>query len=119
MDSPLQPRAASALGVADVEALAAAKRRLEHPGLAARVSSAIGTPVEKGLEIVQGLRGFTTGYAVPTFVVDAPGGGGKIPLYPDMIAGREGDDLLLRNYAGRIFRYPDPAPELARAARAK
>ena len=40
------------------------------------------TPVEKGLEIIAGLRGHTTGYAVPTFVIDAPGGGGKIPLYP-------------------------------------
>jgi len=66
------------------------------------------TPVEKGLEIIAGLRGHTTGYAVPTFVVDAPGGGGKIPLLPDSIAGRDGDDLLLRNFEGGIFRYPDP-----------
>jgi lysine 2,3-aminomutase len=42
------------------------------------------------------------------FVVDAPGGGGKILLAPDAVAGREGDDLLLRNFEGRIFRYPDP-----------
>jgi lysine 2,3-aminomutase len=66
------------------------------------------TSVEKGLEIIRGLRGHTTGYAVPTFVVDAPGGGGKIPLLPDYVAGREGDDLLLRNYEGKVFRYPDP-----------
>jgi lysine 2,3-aminomutase len=65
------------------------------------------TTVEKGLEIIAGLRGFTTGYAVPTFVVDAPGGGGKIPLLPDTIAGRDGDFLLLRNYQGGIYRYPD------------
>jgi lysine 2,3-aminomutase len=78
-------------------------------------SAHLRTPIEKGLEIVQGLRGHTTGYAVPTFVVDAPGGGGKIPLYPDMVAGRDGDDVLLRNYAGRIYRYPDPAPEPVRA----
>lgn len=65
-------------------------------------------PVERGLEIIRGLRGHTTGYAVPTFVVDAPGGGGKIPIYPDSIVGRDGDDLVLRNYENREFRYPDP-----------
>ena len=67
-------------------------------------------PVESALRIVEGLRGHTTGYAVPTFVVDAPGGGGKIPIHPETYVGREGDDLLLRNYQGRIFRYRDPRP---------
>ncbi|UCG43809.1 MAG: KamA family radical SAM protein [candidate division WOR-3 bacterium] len=67
------------------------------------------TPVERGLEIIQGLRGHTSGYAVPTFVVDAPGGGGKIPLLPDPVAEREDGNLLLRNYQGRVFRYPDTA----------
>jgi len=66
------------------------------------------TSVEKGLEVVAGLRGFTTGYGVPTFVIDAPGGGGKIPLFPDPVVGREGDFVLLRNYEGGVFRYPDP-----------
>ena len=66
------------------------------------------TPVSKGLEIMDGLRGHTTGYAVPTFVIDAPGGGGKIPLASNPVVGRDGDDLLLRNYEGAIFRYPDP-----------
>jgi lysine 2,3-aminomutase len=65
------------------------------------------TPVEKGIEIISGLRGYTTGYAVPTFVIDAPGGGGKIPIFPDSIVGREADDLLIRNYQKRIYRYPD------------
>ncbi len=65
------------------------------------------TSVSKGLEIIQGLRGHTTGYAVPTYVIDAPGGGGKIPLQPDCVVGREGNDLLLRNYEGQVFRYPD------------
>ena len=66
------------------------------------------TPVAKGMEIIQGLRGHTTGYAVPTYAIDAPGGGGKIPLLPTTIVGREGDHLLLRNYKGHIYRYPDP-----------
>jgi lysine 2,3-aminomutase len=66
------------------------------------------TPVEKGLEIIEGLRGHTTGYAVPHFVVDAPGGGGKIPLVPDYRVGRDGDDVVLRNYEGRTYRYYDP-----------
>ncbi len=65
------------------------------------------TPIEKGLEIIRGLRGFTSGYAVPTYVVDAPGGGGKIPLMPDYIAGRDNDSILLENYQGGLFRYPD------------
>ena len=67
------------------------------------------TSVSKGLEIIEGLRGHTTGYAVPTYVIDAPGGGGKIPLQPNYIVGREGNDLLLRNYEGQVYRYPDPA----------
>ncbi len=66
------------------------------------------TPVAKGLEIIEGLRGHTTGYAVPTYVIDAPGGGGKIPLQPNYVVGREGDELLLRNYENKVFRYPDP-----------
>jgi lysine 2,3-aminomutase len=64
------------------------------------------TAVEKGLEVIHGLRGYTTGYAVPTYVIDAPGGGGKIPLLPEYVVGREGNDLLLKNYAGNIYRYP-------------
>jgi lysine 2,3-aminomutase len=67
------------------------------------------TPVRKGLEIIAGLRGHTSGYAVPTYVIDAPGGGGKIPLLPEYVVGRDGEDLILRNYQGRIFRYTDSA----------
>ena len=67
------------------------------------------TPVEKGLEIIQGLRGHTSGYAVPTYVIDAPGGGGKIPLLPEYVIGRDAENLILRNYEGRVFRYPDCA----------
>jgi lysine 2,3-aminomutase len=70
------------------------------------------TPVAKGLEILRGLRGHTSGYAVPTYVIDAPGGGGKIPLLPDAVVGRDGDDLLLRNFEGDIYRYTDPGGTL-------
>jgi lysine 2,3-aminomutase len=65
------------------------------------------TPVAKGLEIIRGLRGHTSGYAVPTYVIDAPGGGGKIPLLPEYALGHEGSDILLKNYADHIYRYPD------------
>jgi lysine 2,3-aminomutase len=70
------------------------------------------TPVAKGMEIIQGLRGHTTGYAVPTYVVDAPGGGGKIAIFPECIVGRDGNDLLLKNYQGYIYRYPDPGSKI-------
>ena len=73
-------------------------------------SSHFRTSVDKGLEIIRGLRGFTSGYAVPTFVIDAPGGGGKTPVMPDYVVGREGDYVVLRNYEGHIFRYYDPQP---------
>jgi lysine 2,3-aminomutase len=69
------------------------------------------TPVSRGLDIIRGLRGHTTGYAVPHFVIDAPGGGGKIPLLPDYVLGRDRDDLLLVNFEGNAYRYPDPPPQ--------
>jgi len=66
------------------------------------------TSVQEGLDLIRGLRGHTTGYALPTYVIDAPGGGGKIPLQPDYVRGRDGDDLVLESYAGTVHRYPDP-----------
>jgi len=75
-------------------------------------SSHFRTPVEKGLEIIRGLRGHTTGYAVPTYVIDAPRGGGKIPLLPEYVCGRDENGLLLRNYEGRMLYYPDPGGEI-------
>jgi lysine 2,3-aminomutase len=71
-------------------------------------SSHFRTPVSKGLEIIEGLRGFTTGYGVPNYVIDAPGGGGKIPLQPNYVIGRDGDWLVMRNFEGKVYRYPDP-----------
>jgi lysine 2,3-aminomutase len=72
-------------------------------------SSHFRTPVAKGLAIIEGLRGHTSGYAVPHFVIDAPGGGGKIPLTPNYVVGREDGSVVLRNYKGETYRYPDPA----------
>jgi lysine 2,3-aminomutase len=74
-------------------------------------SSHFRTAVSRGVEMIGGLRGHTTGYAVPTYVIDAPGGGGKVPLLPEHVVGRDGDDLLLKNYKGSIYRYPDPTGE--------
>lgn len=65
------------------------------------------TPIAKGLEMIQGLRGHTTGYAVPQYIVDAPGGGGKIPLLPEYYQGREGNYVLLKNFEGKLFKYYD------------
>ena len=66
------------------------------------------TSIDKGLEIIHGLRGFTSGYAVPTYVVDAPGGGGKIPLMPDYVKEHNREALVLTNYENKTFCYPDP-----------
>ena len=71
------------------------------------------TSVAKGLEIIQGLRGHTTGYAVPTYVIDAPGGGGKIPLCPPAVVTRDGNALVLKNYEGHLYQYLDPGAPLS------
>lgn len=63
------------------------------------------TSIDKGLEIMEHLRGHTTGYAIPTYVVDAPGGGGKIPVSPDYIVTREPGKTILRNYKGEVYEY--------------
>ncbi len=69
------------------------------------------TTIEKGLEIIQGLRGWTSGLAVPHFVIDAPGGGGKIPLLPQYVEAISDDEVVLRNYAGKRYVYKQPAAE--------
>ncbi len=66
------------------------------------------TPVSKGIEIMEGLRGHTSGYAVPTFVVDAPGGGGKTPVMPTYIISQSPGRIVLRNYEGVITTYTEP-----------
>ncbi|RJX34983.1 MAG: KamA family radical SAM protein [Desulfarculus sp.] len=74
------------------------------------------TPVKRGLEIIAGLRGHTSGYAVPTFVIDAPGGGGKVALCPEVVVNRTQGELLLRNYAGNTYSYPDQGGDPSPAA---
>ena len=65
------------------------------------------TSVKEGIEIIEGLRGHTTGYAIPQFVIDAPGGGGKIPINPNYILSHDDEKIVLRNYEGRLFEYPE------------
>jgi len=72
-------------------------------------SAHLRTSVRKGIDIIQGLRGFTSGYAVPQFVIDAPGEGGKVPINPDYVLNRNADRVLFRNFEGRIFEYPEAA----------
>ncbi len=96
-------------------------KRLMHRLLAARVrpyylymcdqvagAEHFRTTVEKGLEIVKALRGWTSGMAVPHFVIDAPGGGGKIPLLPEYVEAITEDEVVLRNYAGQRYVYKQP-----------
>jgi lysine 2,3-aminomutase len=66
------------------------------------------TPVSKGIEIIEGLRGHTSGYCVPTFVVDAPGGGGKVPVMPNYILSQTPRKVILRNFEGVITTYTEP-----------
>ncbi|HXF09979.1 MAG TPA: KamA family radical SAM protein [Desulfuromonadaceae bacterium] len=70
-------------------------------------SAHLRTSVAKGLEIMEQLRGHTTGYAVPTYVIDAPGGGGKVPVSPEYVLCRNAGRVLIRNYEGKVFEYPE------------
>jgi lysine 2,3-aminomutase len=66
------------------------------------------TPVGKGIEIMESLIGHTSGFAVPTYVIDAPGGGGKIPVMPNYIISWSANKIVLRNYEGVITTYKEP-----------
>ncbi|MBL7126503.1 MAG: KamA family radical SAM protein [Dehalococcoidales bacterium] len=66
------------------------------------------TPVEAGIKIIEGMRGHTSGLAVPTFVVDLPQGGGKVPLQPNYVLAQNEEELVLRNYQGNLFHYRNP-----------
>jgi lysine 2,3-aminomutase len=72
-------------------------------------SAHLRTSVRKGLEIMESLRGHTTGYAVPQYVIDAPGGGGKVPINPDYVLSRNKERIVIRNFEGRVFEYPEAA----------
>ena len=68
------------------------------------------TTVEKGLKIIEGMRGHTSGLAVPTYVVNLPGGGGKVPLQASYLISREDGQLVFKNYLGKIYHYHNPRP---------
>lgn len=72
-----------------------------------RGSAHLRTTIQEGLDLIEQLRGHTTGYSIPQYVLDGPGGGGKIPLNPDYIVTRTNDRIVLRNYKGDIYEYPD------------
>ncbi|MEG1507488.1 MAG: KamA family radical SAM protein [Akkermansia sp.] len=71
-------------------------------------SSHFRTPLQTGIDIIQHLRGYTSGYAVPQYVIDGPGGGGKIPINPDYITKRTTQKTFLKNYLGYPYSYPEP-----------
>ncbi|MHB1074090.1 MAG: KamA family radical SAM protein, partial [Gemmatimonadaceae bacterium] len=79
------------------------------------------TTVQKGLEIIQALRGWTSGLAVPHFCIDAPGGGGKVPLLPEYVEEITDDAVVFRNYAGEryIYRQPQQPGERGRVVAAE
>jgi lysine 2,3-aminomutase len=69
------------------------------------------TPIEKGIEIIAGMRGHTSGLAIPTYVVDLPGGAGKVPLQHNYLLSYSEEVAVLQNYQGRVFTYRNPAPD--------
>ncbi|MDI6641417.1 MAG: lysine 2,3-aminomutase [Elusimicrobiota bacterium] len=73
----------------------------------ARGTSHFRTSVSVGIRIIESLRGYTTGYAVPTYVIDAPGGGGKVPISPEYVISRSRKGTIFKNYEGKVFVYPE------------
>jgi len=76
------------------------------------------TTVEKGLNIIKDLQGHISGMGVPYFVIDTPGGGGKVRLLPNMVVEQNEKELVIKNYEGKVFRYPQPTPKTAKKAMA-
>jgi len=70
------------------------------------------TPVETGIKIIDGLRGHTSGLAIPHFVIDLPFGGGKVTLQPNYVLAQDGGEFLIRNYKHNLFRFRNPNPDL-------
>lgn len=77
-------------------------------------SSHLRSDPRKGVDIIRKLRGHTSGYAIPQFVIDAPGGGGKVPINPEYVESISDKEIVLRNFNGRVYRYPldEPASSL-------
>jgi lysine 2,3-aminomutase len=71
-------------------------------------SAHLRTGVKEGIELIEKLRGHTTGYAVPQYVIDGPGGGGKIPINPNYVVAEADDRVVLRNFRGELYEYPEP-----------
>lgn len=75
------------------------------------------TTVSKGIKIIKGLRGWTSGYAIPSYVIDAPGGGGKVPINPDYVVksgkANGSNKIVIQNYAGKTFEYIEPPVSLS------
>lgn len=67
------------------------------------------TPVETGINIMKSLRGYISGYAIPTYVIDAPGGGGKIPINPEYVISMDDKKVVMKNYLGKVYTYPNAA----------
>lgn len=79
-------------------------------------SSHLRSSVRQGLKIMEALRGHTSGYAIPQFVIDAPGGGGKVPVNPEYVLSRNADRVVILNFEGKIFEYPEAADGTPRSA---
>lgn len=79
-------------------------------------SAHLRTSVRAGLEVMRGLRGHTSGYAVPYYVIDAPGGGGKVPIGPDYVLSHNKERIVIRNYEGRTFEYPESSLDMPESA---
>jgi lysine 2,3-aminomutase len=79
-------------------------------------SSHLKVPVRKGIEIIEALRGHTTGYAVPQYVIDAPGGGGKVPVNPGYTLYHDEEKVVIRNFEGKVFEYPENGTPAAKPA---
>jgi lysine 2,3-aminomutase len=75
------------------------------------------TTVDAGLAIIEGMRGYTSGLAIPTYVIDLPGGGGKVPLQASYLVSRENGQMSFRNYLGKIYHYHNPKPTASSAPR--
>jgi lysine 2,3-aminomutase len=69
------------------------------------------TTLQTGIDLISKLRGHTTGYAVPTYVIDAPGGGGKVPIQAETLLAYEKGKAMVRNWAGKIYNYADPVEQ--------